>query len=71
MIPMLCRVALATLAPSMSIGSSIATGETFPDLPTCHTTSMSSVTTPSCLLSLQMLHEGDEKYILTFRKLCY
>ena len=45
---MLCKVALDTLAPSISIGSRIATGETFPDFPTCHLTSSSSVTTPSC-----------------------
>ena len=31
-----------------SEGSSIATGETAPDFPTCHLTSSSFVTTPSC-----------------------
>ena len=49
MIPMLCRLALETVAPPILTGSKIPTGETFPDLPTCHTTSSSFVTTPSCL----------------------
>jgi hypothetical protein len=49
MIPMLCNVALLTVASPMIQGSRIATGDTAPDLPTCHTTSSSFVTTPSFL----------------------
>ena len=47
MIAILCRVALLTVAPFISTGSRTATGDTFPDLPTCHTTSSSFVTTPA------------------------
>ena len=50
MIAILCRVALLTVAPFILIGSRIATGDTFPDLPTCHITSSSFVTTPAGLV---------------------
>ena len=45
----LCKVALLTVAPSISTGSSIATGATTPDLPTFHFTSTSVVITPVCI----------------------
>ena len=48
MIAMLCKVALETVASPIIQGSSIATGETAPDFPTCHLTSSSFVTMPSC-----------------------
>ena len=48
-IDLLCSVAFDTVAPSISIGSKCATGDTAPDLPTCQVTSWSVVTTPfSC-----------------------
>ena len=47
--PILCRVARLTIASPMIQGDRIATGETAPDLPTFHSTSNSSVTTPACL----------------------
>mgnify|MGYP005696394409 CR=1 FL=1 len=50
MYPILCNVALETIASPMIQGDNIATGETAPDLPTCHSTSSSSVTTPACLV---------------------
>ena len=49
MIAALCKVALETVASPIVQGSRIATGETQPDFPTCHTTSSSFVTTPFCL----------------------
>ena len=45
----LCKVALLTVAPSISTGSRIATGATTPDLPTFHFTSSRVVTTPVCI----------------------
>ena len=51
MIDLLCNVAFDTVAPSISIGSKCATGDTAPDLPTCQDTLWSVVTTPfSCCL---------------------
>ena len=45
----LCRVALLTLASSISTGFNIATGATTPDFPTFHITSTKVVILPSCL----------------------
>jgi len=39
----LCKVALATFAPSIFIGSSIPTGETTPLFPVCQITSINLV----------------------------
>ena len=48
-IDLLCSVAFDTTAPSILIGSKWATGDTAPDLPTCHVTEWSVVITPvSC-----------------------
>ena len=50
MIDLLCNVAFDTVAPSISIGSKCATGDTAPDFPTCQDTDWSVVITPvSCL----------------------
>ena len=46
MIAMLCSDARETVASPIITGSNIATGDTAPDFPTCHTTSSSFVTTP-------------------------